>query len=64
MKITALAENTSARHDLGSEHGLSLFIENSRCCIVTAFTDMKSSMSSNWSLIKTQVIYRTVNSII
>ena len=27
MKITALAENTSARHDLGSEHGLSLFIE-------------------------------------
>ena len=27
MKITALAENTSARRDLGSEHGLSLFIE-------------------------------------
>ena len=27
MKITALAENSSARPDLGSEHGLSLFIE-------------------------------------
>ncbi len=27
MRITALAENTSAREDLGSEHGLSLFIE-------------------------------------
>ena len=27
MKITVLAENTSARSDLGSEHGLSLYIE-------------------------------------
>lgn len=27
MKITALTENTSSREDLGSEHGLSLFIE-------------------------------------
>jgi 7,8-dihydropterin-6-yl-methyl-4-(beta-D-ribofuranosyl)aminobenzene 5'-phosphate synthase len=27
VKITALAENSSARPDLGSEHGLSLFIE-------------------------------------
>ena len=27
MKITVLAENTSSREDLGSEHGLSLFIE-------------------------------------
>ncbi len=27
MRITALAENTSAREDLGSEHGLSLYIE-------------------------------------
>ena len=27
MKITALAENVSTTEDLGSEHGLSLFIE-------------------------------------
>ena len=27
MKITALTENTSSREELGSEHGLSLFIE-------------------------------------
>ncbi len=27
MKITALTENTSSREDLGSEHGLSLFVE-------------------------------------
>ena len=34
MKITVLAENVSAREDIGAEHGLSLYIETSGCKIL------------------------------
>ena len=34
MKITALTENTSVREDLGSEHGLSLFIETAETALL------------------------------
>ena len=34
MKITALTENTSARAELGSEHGLSLFIETAETALL------------------------------
>ena len=34
MKITALTENTAARAELGSEHGLSLFIETAETALL------------------------------
>lgn len=37
MKITALTENTAARPDLGTEHGLSIFIETQKHRIVCDF---------------------------
>jgi 7,8-dihydropterin-6-yl-methyl-4-(beta-D-ribofuranosyl)aminobenzene 5'-phosphate synthase len=53
MRVTALVENTSLRKELGSEHGLSLYIETKRHKILfdSGATDLFAKNAESWASI-------------